>query len=66
MKTKFKIKCEFVTDLGEKQTVGLVAVESDESKSLWAAFPNGRLDLGGINKSINFKPGKEYSIEISE
>jgi len=60
------MKCDFVTDLGDRQNVSFGASETQDNKNLWASTPNGRLDLGNISKSNNFKPGKEYIIEISE
>lgn len=71
MTTRCKFKCDAVTLLPEnKRNVVLTPVysseEGSENKKFWQYTPSGKLEFTWINDSVNFEPGKEYYLDITE
>ncbi len=68
MNTRCKFRCESVTDHGTAKDVRLNAVTgtSEENKDFWKFTPSGKLELTWINPNVDFKPGKEYYLDIRE
>lgn len=66
--TRCKFRCASVTDNGETKDFQFVPVygDSEENKSFWKWTPSGELKFNCTNKEVNFVPGKEYYIDISE
>jgi hypothetical protein len=68
--TRCKFKCESVTDHGTSKSVLLTPVYSSdpnsENKAFWQATPSGSLNLTWVNKNVEFMPGKEYYIDITQ
>jgi hypothetical protein len=55
---------------GENQQIDFrfnpVTGGSDENKKFWKWTPSGELKFSCLNPSVDFEPGKEYYLEISE
>lgn len=69
MGTRAKFKCNTVaTHAGGKKDVHMSPVSdgSPENKSFWAASPGGDFKLTWVNADVDFTPGKEYFLDISE
>lgn len=73
--TRCKFKCESVQMLAPnngkcpRNVVLLPVYSSDpnsENKKFWDYTPSGKLEFTYINDSVNFEPGKEYYIDITE
>lgn len=70
MKTvRCKMKCLNVVDHGDKQTVNMQAVYSNdpnhENKQFWDATPGGTFQMNYINKNTQFLPNREYYIDLT-
>ena len=67
--TRCKFRCDHVTSFGNgSKTVKMSAVVSgsDENKSFWKWTPSGSFEMQCVNENVNFEPGKEYFLDISE
>lgn len=69
--TRCKFKCDRVTSHeGGKRDVHMSPVfsqdQNSENKAFWDQSPGGNFTLNWINPNVEFVPGKEYYIDITE
>lgn len=69
MKTRCKFRCDSVTDHGAAKSVVMTPVYSTDPKSenkvFWDSSPGGKFELNWVNPNVDFKPGKEYYLDIT-
>lgn len=70
--TRAKFKCESKTirGAGENRTNDYeftpVTGTSEENKGFWKWTPSGKLQMSCTNPKVDFQPGKEYFVDITE
>jgi hypothetical protein len=69
MNTRCKFKCNSITDFGESKSVNMTAVTygiEAENKEFWKWTPSGTFEISCLNPAVQFIPGKEYYLDITE
>lgn len=72
MSTRCKFTCISKTIQGSGEgrvhgfSFGPISGNSAENKEFWKWTPSGRLEFSCTNPNVDFEPGKEYYIDISE
>lgn len=66
--TRSKFKCISVTNLEYGNSVKLepVTCGSEENEKFFDMTPFGQIEMGTVNPSVKFEPGKEYYVDFSE
>lgn len=67
---KFKCDSKQIMNGGDARTVNYsftpVTSDSPENKSFWKWTPTGKLEISCANPNVDFEPGKEYYLDITE
>ena len=65
-RAKFKCTSVTVTEIGSTILLEPVTQGSPENENFFKWTPFGKIEIGTINPSVTFNPGKEYYVDFNQ